>query len=61
MSSGLSIRSNTSRTVQPQNMGEGLKFCILEVVEMYYLCNENISFSHNAKIRFSHDAAQLLQ
>ena len=31
-------RSDTSRAVQQQKMARGLKVCILEVEELYYLC-----------------------
>ena len=34
-------RSDTNRTVQPQNMARGLKFQIKEVEGLYYRCSEN--------------------
>ena len=40
-SSGFPTRSHTNRAVQPQKMARGLKFCILEEEELYYLCSEN--------------------
>ena len=33
--------SDTNRAVQPQKMARGLKFRILKVVGLYYLCSEN--------------------
>ena len=33
--------SDTNLAVQPQNMARGLKFQILEVHGVYYLCSEN--------------------
>ena len=41
LSSGLSTRSDTNQTAQPQKMVRGLKFWIKEVWELYYLCSEN--------------------
>ena len=60
----------SNRAVQPWKMARGLKFLILEVDCLYYLCSENNGadqlpgyrsaplFSH-IKNRFSHDIAQL--
>ena len=38
---GFPTRFNTNRAVQSQKMARGLKFCILEVEELYNLCSEN--------------------
>ena len=38
---GLSDQANTNRAVLPQKMARGLKFWILEVEGLYYLCSEN--------------------
>ena len=38
---GFRTRSDTNRAVQSQKMARGLKFCIYEVEELYYLCSEN--------------------
>ena len=56
--------------VQPHKMARGLKFRILEVEGLQYLCRENkgadqlriycvFAFAY-AKNRFSHDATQLV-
>ena len=65
------VRHN--QAVQPQKMARGLKFRILKVEGLYYLCRKNKAlisctvtsqlicvfvFAY-AKIRFSHDAAQI--
>ena len=41
LSSGYLTRFDTNRTVQTQKMARGLKFLILEVKGLYYLCSEN--------------------
>ena len=41
LSLGFPSRSDTNRAVQPQKMARGLKFWILEVERLYYLCSEN--------------------
>ena len=46
--SGVSDRSDTNRTVQPQKMARGLKFRILEVEGLYYLGTENIGCGYSA-------------
>ena len=38
---GVSVRSDTKWAVQSQKMARGLKFQILEVERLYYLCSEN--------------------
>ena len=68
--SGFLTRSDTKLTVQPQKMARDLKFQIEEVEGLYYLCCKNkgadqlrslicaFVFAY-AKIRFSHDTAQM--
>ena len=61
-----STRFDTNRAVQPQKIGRGLKFWILEEEGLYYLCGENkgadqlccVVFPY-AKAVFSHDTAHL--
>ena len=38
---GCPTRSDTNRAVQSQKMARGLKLCIKEEEELYYLCSEN--------------------
>ena len=38
---GFPTRSHTNRAVQAHKMVRGLKFCMLEVEGLYYLCREN--------------------
>ena len=71
--SGFPARSHTNRAVQPHKMARGLKFHMLEVEGLYYLCSKNkgmISFAVTAKLIcvfvfayakhwFSHDEAHL--
>ena len=40
-SSGFPTRFHTNQAVQPHKMARGLKFWILEVEGLYYLCSEN--------------------
>ena len=74
--SGFPTRSDTNRPVQSQKQARSLKFRILEEENLYYLCSENKGADQllrnceadlicafvfaQAKIRFSHDAAQLI-
>ena len=65
--------SDTNQAVQPHKIARDLKFQILEVEGLYYLCSENkalISFAVTAKlicvlvfayakIQFSHEAAHI--
>ena len=72
-SSGFPTRSDTNRALLPQKMARDLKFRILVVEEMYYLCSENKGACYRtaqlvcafvfafAKSRFSHDAAHMFQ
>ena len=39
--SGFPTRSDTNRVAQPQKIARGLKFRILKVEGLYYLCGEN--------------------
>ena len=41
MSSGFLTSSDTNKAIQPQRMVRGLKFWILEVEGLCYLCSEN--------------------
>ena len=41
MSSGYTTRSDTNKAVQPWELSTGLKFWILKVEALYYLCSEN--------------------
>ena len=41
LSSRFPTRSDTNRAVQPQKMARGLKYGILKVEGLYYLCSEN--------------------
>ena len=41
LSSGFPTRSDTNQAVQSQQMARGLKFRILEVEGLYYLCSKN--------------------
>ena len=41
LSLGFPTRSNTKQRAKPQKMARGLKFWILEVKGLYYLCSEN--------------------
>ena len=40
-SSGFPTRSDTNQAVQPQKIARGLKFWILVVEELHYMCGEN--------------------
>ena len=66
-SSGFPTRSDTNRAVQPQKMARSLKFRIKVVEGLYYPYSENkganqlrsyFVFAY-AKIRFSHNEAQI--
>ena len=41
LSSGSPTRLDINQTVQPQKMARGVKFWILEVEGLYYLCTKN--------------------
>ena len=70
LSSGFptSLRSDTNRAVQPQNMVKGLKFWIYKVEGLYYLCSENKDADQlicafvlaYAKNRISHEVAHIV-
>ena len=45
----------TNRAVQSKKMARGLKFRIMEIEGLYYLCNEN----EGADQRFSHNAVHI--
>ena len=51
MSSGFPTRSDTNQAVQPQKMGRGLKFRILEEEGLYYLFSEKKALIRTADLR----------
>ena len=55
LSLGFPIRSNTNQAVQPQKIARGLKFQIVEVKGLYYLCSKN-----KASIQLCDVTAQLI-